>query len=492
MVGNADAARRTRKRVLAVKKKTSDRGENQNPTGQRAALFPALSEGSKEKRAVSILLACMEQVPELARSLLQGQGVPFGKKSRLQAWTEIGQIGKKGSERPDGKIEVESTRGQRWVALLEAKIGKAALNDSQVEAYLSESRSIRANALITISNEFAVLANHHPTYRGKIPKGITLLHWSWSSILTKCRLLTDGGEIEDRDHRWVVEHLVRFLSHPSAGVVRFDRMPLSWKEITRAVSAGAGVRRGSDVAPEVAAGWIQETRDLGLQLTELLGQPVPVKLSRTEREDPRAFMNRVLDGLCDEQVLEMEYRIPDGVSGLTVRADLRTKTLTTSMTLGAPEDRKTARARVNWLLRQLGKTREEEAVHVKAIYGRREDIQHPLAVVRENPGVMSKDDPKICPRRFEVRLISDLGRRMEGPRSFIQALEKHVPDFYTEVGQYLRPWVPSAPRVATQPEQIAENKPHGGTEVATSRREDAGGGRAATDEGGVPYPTARR
>ena len=474
-----------------MKKKTSDRGENRDPSGQRAALFPALSEGSKEKRAVSILLACMEQVPELARSLLQGQGVPFGKRSRLQAWTEVGPVGKKGSERPDGKIEVESTRGQRWVALLEAKIGKAMLNDRQIEAYLAESRSVRANALITISNEFAVLANHHPTYRGKTPKGITLLHWSWSSILTKCRLLTDGGEIEDRDHRWVVEHLVRFLSHPSAGVVRFDRMPASWKEITRAVSAGAGVRKGSDAAPAVAAGWIQETRDLGLQLTELLNQLVPVKLSRTESEDPRVFMNRVLDGLCDEQVLEMEYRIPDGVSGLTVRADLRTKTLTTSMTLGAPEDRKTAKARVNWLLRQLAKTREEEGVHVKAIYGRRQDIQHPLGVVRENPGVMSKDDPKTCPRRFEVRLISDLGRRMEGPRSFIQALEKHVPDFYTEVGQHLRPWVPSAPRVATQPEQTAENKDYGGTEAATSKPGDAGTERAGTDEQQPPSGGAR-
>ena len=223
----------------------------------------------------------MEQVPELARSLLQGQGVRFGKKSRLQAWTEVGPVGKKGSERPDGRIEVESTRGQRWVALLEAKIGKAALNDGQIAAYLAESRSVRANALITISNEFAVLANHHPTYRRKTPKGITLLHWSWSSILTKCRLLTQGGEIEDRDHRWVIEHLVDFLSHSSTGVVRFDRMPSSWKEITRAVSAGAGVSKSSDASREVAAGWIQEVRDLGLQLTGFLKQPVPVKLSRT-------------------------------------------------------------------------------------------------------------------------------------------------------------------------------------------------------------------
>ena len=105
------------------------------PKGQRAALFPALSEGSKEKRAVSILLACMEQVPELTQSLLQGQGAPLGKKSRLQAWTEAGPVGKKGVDRPDGRIEAKSSRGQKWVALLEAKVGKATVEDPQIEAF---------------------------------------------------------------------------------------------------------------------------------------------------------------------------------------------------------------------------------------------------------------------------------------------------------------------------------------------------------------------
>ena len=195
---------------MKTRKAAKDSGDESK--GQRAALFPALSEGSKEKRAVSILLACMEQVPELARSLLQAQGAPLGKKSRLNAWIEAGPTGKKGADRPDGRIEVESTRGQKWTSLLEAKIGKASLDSAQIESYLSDARAAGADALITISNDFAVLANHHPTYRGKIPKSIALLHWSWSSILTKCRLLTDGGEIEDRDHRWVIEHLVRFLS----------------------------------------------------------------------------------------------------------------------------------------------------------------------------------------------------------------------------------------------------------------------------------------
>ena len=455
-----------------MRTRTADKDGSQGESGQRAALFPALSEGSKEKRAVSILLACMEQVPELARSLLQAQGAPLGKKSRLKAWTEAGPTGKKGADRPDGRIEVESTRGQKWVALLEAKIGKASLDSTQIESYLAETRAAGVNALITISNDFAVLANHHPTYRGKTPKGVTLLHWSWSSILTKCRLLTDGGEIEDRDHRWVIEHLVRFLSHPSTGVTRFDRMPASWKEITEAISAGAGVRRGSEAGLEVAAAWIQETRDLGLQLTELLHQPVPVKLNRAERDDPAVFINRVLDGLCNEQGLEVEYLIPDGVSSLKVCADLRGKTLTSSMTIGAPEDRKTAKARVNWLLRQLAKTRDD-GIHIKAAYGRREDLQAALARVREDPSVLSKDDPKICPKRFEVKLISDPGRRMEGPKTIVQALETHVPEFYTQVGQYLRPWVPSAPRVAAQQEK--ETRHDGESEAAAA---ESGGARA--------------
>lgn len=464
-----------------MRTRTADKdGSQGEERGQRAALFPALSEGSKEKRAVSILLACMEQVPELARSLLQAQGAPLGKKSRLSAWTEIGPTGKKGTNRPDGRIEVESTRGQKWVALLEAKIGKASLDSEQIESYLAETRGSGIDALITISNDFAVLANHHPTYRGKTPKGVTLLHWSWRSILTNCRLLTDGGEIEDRDHRWVIEHLVRFLGHPSTGVTRFDRMPASWKEITEAISAGAGIKKGSEAALEVAAAWIQETRDLGLQLTELLHQPVPVKLNRTERDDPAVFISRVLDGLCKEQGLEVEYLIPDGVSSLKVYADLRGKTLTSSMTIGAPEDRKTAKARVNWLLRQLAKTRDD-GIYLKAAYGRREDLQATLARVREDPGVLSKDDPKICPRRFEVKLISDLGRRMEGPKTIVQALETHVPEFYTQVGQYLRPWVPSAPRVAARKDK--ETTHDGESEIAATES----GGASTEDPGADEY-----
>ncbi len=214
-----------------------------------------------------------------------------------------------------------------------------------------------------------------------------------------------------------------------------------------------------------------------MQLTELLHQPVPVKLNRAERDDPAAFISRVVDGLCKEQGLEVEYLITDGVSSLKVYADLRGKTLTSSMTIGAPEDRKTAKARVNWLLRQLAKARDD-GIYLKAAYGRREDLQATLAGVREDPNVLSKDDPKICPRRFEVKLISDLGRRMERPKTIVQALETHVPEFYTQVGQYLRPWVPSAPRVAAQKDK--ETTQDGESEAAATES-----GEASTEDSGA-------
>ena len=211
------------------------------------------------------------------------------------------------------------------------------------------------------------------------------------------------------------------------------------EENCESIAAGTRITKSSDAALQVAGGWIQETRDLGLQLTELLRHPVPVKLSRAERNDPVVFMGRVLDGLCDDQSLEIEYMIPDGASDLQVRADLRGKSLTSSMTIGAAEDRKTAKARVNWLLGQLAK-KPEDGVHVTAVYGRHQGIQVALDKVREDPGVLCKGDHKVCPKRFEVKLIAVLGRRMDGPKTIVQALEEHVPQFYSRIGQYLRPW----------------------------------------------------
>ena len=87
-----------------------------------------------------------------------------------------------------------------------------------------------------------------------------------------------------------------------------------------------------------------------------------------EHNDPVGFVNRIVEGRCNRKGLEAEYLIPDGLSSLKACVDLKGKTLTNSMAIGAPEDRKTAKARVNRPLRQLAKARED-GIHIRATAG---------------------------------------------------------------------------------------------------------------------------
>ena len=48
--------------------------------GEPARLFPILSESSKEGRALSILLACVERIPEFANELFASLGLKFGRR----------------------------------------------------------------------------------------------------------------------------------------------------------------------------------------------------------------------------------------------------------------------------------------------------------------------------------------------------------------------------------------------------------------------------
>ena len=53
----------------------------------------------------------------------------------------------------------------------------------------------------------------------------------------------------------------------------------------------------------------------------------------------------------------------------------------------------------------------------------------------------------MAPTGFEVLMIEDLAGRFSGRRTFIEDLEKVIPEFYEKVGQHLRRWNPSPPPI---------------------------------------------
>jgi len=121
------------------------------------------------------------------------------------------------------------------------------------------------------------------------------------------------------------------------------------------------------------------------------------------------------------------------------------RTVSASMKLKAPLDRKSTKARINWLLRMLKD--DDPRLQIRAHWpGRAPATQEPLALLREKPEALQTENQDATPHSFEVLLVERLGKRFAGRRTFIEDVERIVPDFYDLVGQYLRAWQAAPPR----------------------------------------------
>lgn len=223
--------------------------------GERARLFPVLADTSKEGRTASILLACLANVDEFGRAMMSTVGQRAGPRTKIETFTEVCFPTQAEKFRPDGLI-VLTTGGRQWRALVEAKVGNSDLELAQVESYLSLARENEIDALITISNQFAAVPAVHPLQLSAAARRkIELFHWSWMNVLTEASLLLANDEVLDRDQRFILNEMVRFLTHQSAGVKGFDQMPAAWTDLVSAVQAGAAPAPNAPGTRETVGAW---------------------------------------------------------------------------------------------------------------------------------------------------------------------------------------------------------------------------------------------
>jgi hypothetical protein len=117
------------------------------------------------------------------------------------------------------------------------------------------------------------------------------------------------------------------------------------------------------------------------------------------------------------------------------------------MTLRAPEDKVSSKARVNWLLRQI-KTEKIDEVFVRMTWpGRSESTQFQLSDLIADPSVCEKDKNGLQVSRFHIFIARRLGAKFTQQTNFIKELEDAVPEFYREIGQNLQEWRKSAPKI---------------------------------------------
>lgn len=394
------------------------------------------------------MLSCLSNVDEFGAALLRSLGQRVGVRTKIETYTEVvlKDRPKDSSDRPDGLI-IARTGSREWRALIESKVGKNELQVDQIEKYRVLAKDNKIDCVISISNQFSANPHVHPleTVAGSKSK-IPVFHWSWMHILTEADVLLSQEEISDSDQRVILNELRRFLSHESAGVRGFDRMPTEWGELNKLVSSGGVVSAKSSDALSVLNAWHQETRDLALIMSRMTETNVSERLPRKHRTAPSARTKDELAILREKHQLTAELDIPDAAAPIEVIADLTRRCLDVGMTLRAPEDKVKTSARVNWLLRQI-KSENVGDVYIRLLWpGRNEPTQCTLAEAIEDPSRLG-GDKKVAPHSLQIFSSKRLGARFAQRENFISDLERLVPEFYQEIGSNLIAWRRPAPKI---------------------------------------------
>jgi len=422
------------------------------PEGRRhARLIPTLgtrNQLEQEKRATSCLLAVMHGVPEFGHALIRDLGAP--KSSVIETFAEVRfkDVGGK-TVIPDGAIVCR--RGNKtWTCLVEVKTGSARLKDDQVGGYLDIARTNGFDGVLTISTQITASAAESPVAvdRRKL-RGIGLWHFSWWKVLTEAVVQQRYRGISDRDQEWVLRQLIHYLSSDASGAVGFEDMGESWVSVRKAARDGT-LRSGDAAARDVAERWEQFTNYSSLSLSQELGAKVTVLRPRSQSTPAR--LEELVKSLGESGELLSTLRIPDAIGDLDIRTSLRSRHTSTAVSIEAPREGR-AKARFNWLLRQLREAPDDLRIEA-AFPNARSTTVATLREARENlMGLQHAFDAKREPRAFVVTQSKPMGQkrgRVEG--SFVHETASQTVGFYRGIVQHLKAWQAPAPKLHSDPD----------------------------------------
>lgn len=418
------------------------------PLRTKARLIPVSGIGSvqeAEQRATSALLAVLSVVRDLSLDLLTPLGASKAQKALVECFIEVNTPGKR--VRPDGLIQVSFGKNM-WSAFVEVKTGTNTLTSEQVNAYWDLAREYDVDHVLTISNELAPQDGVHPTeglkFTARSP--VQVSHLSWSAVVSAAIRIKRHKGITDPEQAWLLDELIRYLQHPASGALDFGDMGSDWVGVRDGAREGTLSRRTAGIG-DVAARWDSLLRFAALQLSAEIGGDVDPVYPRGQT-DTKTRRGALIDALVGEGRLTGALRIPNTAGDLMIEANLRSRRLSASLDVGAPQD-KGAKGRVSWLVSQLGDApggivietyaRNARVPSMATLEQTREDRMAPL------------DEDRKDPHRFRLVQRAEMGMgRSTGQRSpgFITTVLSIINDFYGNVVQEITPWQPPAPKLA--------------------------------------------
>jgi hypothetical protein len=399
-----------------------------------------------EMRATSALLSVLTIVRDFSVAMLSPLGASTARKASVEAFIETKfKLDDGAVVRPDGVIQI-SYGASVWKALVEVKTGDNLLEADQLNAYLTLAREQGIDAVLTISNEIGVGAQHPcDGVRIRANSKVRVAHLSWTEVLAHAVRAKVHRGVHDPEQAWILGELIRYLEHPASGAMAFTDMGANWTMVRDAARAGT-LRRSDPELRDIVQRWDQLVRFGALRLGSNTGVDVQPVVPRAHA-DPKVRFGHLADELTLSGLLDATIRIPGAAGDISVVADLRARQITASTDIAAPTDRG-SRARVTWLVRQLGPDTPSGATIESWPRHARQPICATLAQAREDRDLLLDPDRREV-LRFRLVQRAEMGQnRKDGGRSpaFIESITGLVEAFYGTVLQQIVPWTARPPQ----------------------------------------------
>lgn len=403
---------------------------------QPARLIPAHKTGD-EMALTSIFLSTVKLVKEYRDSLFKE--IKLSRSGRVFYYTEASfpDINKC---RIDGLIIVVTKGVIADAAFFEMKNKSNKIDKVQIEGYLDISKKLKVNKLITVSNEFVSDPTHSPV-KIKTSKSISLLHFSWTYLITKGQLLLFKNEhnIEDEDQVEVMAEVLYYFENPVSGITGYTQMKPGWKELAENIRAQKPLKQSDQYIEDAVLSWYEEEKDMALLMSRKLG--VLVKSSSKATDTLKKDIKRIV---IDNYISGM-LSIKNASSDIKLIAEFERRVVSMSIKITPPLD-KGNKARITWIGQQLENCKKkadelfqelESEVWIEAdIKFAKANIKVRLSELSTLPELTAGKEIQA----FHIVIIRSYGANFASTKKFIVLIEQMVLDYYEAVVQHVSTW----------------------------------------------------
>lgn len=410
---------------------------------QPARLIPTHKTGD-EMALTSIFLSTVKLVKEFRDGFFKD--IKLSRSGKVYYYTEASfpEINKC---RIDGLVIVVSKGVISDAAFFEMKNKSNKIDKDQIEAYLDISKKLKVNKLVTISNEFVSEPSQSPI-KVKVPKSISLLHFSWTYLITKGQLLLfkNDTNIEDEDQVQIMTEALHYFESPVSGTSGYTQMKPGWKELAENVRAQKPLKQSDPYIEEAITSWYEEEKDIALLVSRKLG--VAVKPNNRTNDSLKKDIKRVVK----ENYLTSTLAIKNAVSDVKIVAEFERRVVSMDIKLTPPLD-KGVKARITWIGKQLESAKKKSP---ELFAGMEKDlwVEADVKFARENIKVKLSELDQLAEltsgkeiQAFHIVQIKGFGANFASTKKFIVLIEQMILDYYEGLVQNVSSWSRPAPKL---------------------------------------------